>query len=172
MQMMIKKIRVFLAASQTSQHFACILCLKSKWSVNIIKNDKCKQSEVLAFLVQNLGLLTFVIFYQIDWSLLFQAQYTSKMLGCLRSCQKNSNLFDHHLHEIFWLHSGTDYQTGPNFPNTILGRAGHGYGLCWGPGGSMMLGADHCQDWRPELSLGAYLLGTYLVWSYVSCHYW
>ena len=40
------------------------------------------------------------------------------MLGCLRSCQKNSNHFDHHLHEIFGLHSGTDYRTGPNFPNT------------------------------------------------------
>ena len=88
----------------------------------MIKNDKCKQSEVLAFWVQNLGLfVTFVIFYQIDWSLLFQAQYTSKMLGCMRSCKKkNSNLFDHHLHEIFGLHSGTDYQTRPNFPNTNL----------------------------------------------------
>ena len=32
----------------------------------MIKNDKCKQSKVLAFLVQNLTLLTVVIFYQID----------------------------------------------------------------------------------------------------------
>ena len=41
------------------------------------------------------------------------------MLGCLRSFQKKkSNHFDHHLHEIFGLHSGTDYRTGPNFPNT------------------------------------------------------
>ena len=32
--------------------------------------------------------------------------------------KKNSNLFDHHLHEIFGLHSGTDFRTGPNFPNT------------------------------------------------------
>ena len=34
------------------------------------------------------------------------------------SAKKNSNLFDHHLHEIFEPHSGTDYWTGPNFPNT------------------------------------------------------
>ena len=40
------------------------------------------------------------------------------MLGCLRSCQKKNYSFDHHLHEIFGLHSGTDYWTGPNFPNT------------------------------------------------------
>ena len=32
--------------------------------------------------------------------------------------KKTSNLFDHHLHEIFGLHSGTDYWTGPNLPNT------------------------------------------------------
>ena len=82
-----------MAASQASQHFACILCLEYKWSINVINNDKCKQSQVLDQKHQNLGPFTLVIFYQIDWALLFQAQYTSKMLGCLRSCQKKTLLF-------------------------------------------------------------------------------
>ena len=50
------------------------------------------------------------------------------------AAKKNSNLFDHHLHEIFGLHSGTDYWTRPNFPNT----SGCGHGMR-GRGGSSVI---------------------------------
>ena len=44
----------------------------------------------------------------------------SKCWDAWEAAKKNSTLFDHHLHEIFGLHSGTDYRTGPNFPNTRM----------------------------------------------------
>ena len=42
----------------------------------------------------------------------------AKCWDAWEATKKNSTLFDHHLHEIFEPHSGTDYRTGPNFPNT------------------------------------------------------
>ena len=44
----------------------------------------------------------------------------AKCWDAWEAAKKNSNLFDHHLHEMFEPHSGTDYQTGPNFPNTKI----------------------------------------------------
>ena len=42
----------------------------------------------------------------------------AKCLDAWEAAKKNSTLFDHHLPEIFEPHSGTDYRTRPNFPNT------------------------------------------------------
>ena len=59
----------------------------------MIKNDKCKQSEVLAFLVQNLGLLCNIChFSQIDWSLLFRTVYKQNA-GMLEKLQKKTLIF-------------------------------------------------------------------------------
>ena len=121
MQMMIKKIRVFFCSFSSIPAF----CLYTVPGIKVInqfdKNDKCKQSEVLAFLVQNLRLLTFVIFIKLIDHFYSRYSIQAKYWDAWEAAKKNVNLFDHHLHEIFGLHSGTDYQTGPNFPNTNPG---------------------------------------------------